>query len=149
MSVAERRQMRTGRGIIEPINAPAFPRAIQRAYTGLRLTFTVIPIAAGLDKFFHLLTNWDHYVAPVVSTRLGQTTTHDFMLAVGVVEIIAGLLVAFIPRVGAFVVSAWLAVIVANLLIGGGYYDVAARDAGLCLGAFSLGQLALGIHRRP
>ena len=146
MAVIEGTKVRSGRGIVEAINAPVHPKAMQRGYTGLRIGYTLLPIVAGADKFFHALTNWDQYVTPSIALRVGATTTHNLMYAVGVVEIIAGLLVAFAPRIGAFIVSAWLVVICANLLIGQGYYDIVARDAVLCLGAFSLGQLAVGMR---
>src|SRR5205085_2382031 len=97
---------------------------------------------AGLDKFAHLLANWDKYLAPPFARMLGSAGAHTFMLVVGVVEIIAGLLVAIRPRIGAYVVAAWLAGIILNLAIGGQYLDVALRDLGLCLGALALGRLA-------
>jgi hypothetical protein len=107
----------------------------------LRLGFTVAPILAGLDKFFNLLVNWDQYLPPFVNNMLGGHG-HELMLAVGVIEIIAGLGVAFKPRVFAYVVSAWLILIVINLLMIPGYFDVALRDFGLALGAFALARLS-------
>jgi hypothetical protein len=94
-----------------------------------------------LDKFFHLLTNWDMYLAPQIA-RMLPVSGHQFMLAVGAVEVIAGLLVAIKPRFGAYVVAAWLLGIICNLLMTGGFFDVALRDFGLMLGAISLGRLA-------
>jgi hypothetical protein len=112
-----------------------------QAFQLLRLGFTIAPIIAGLDKFLGLLTNWDKYLAPQVSSTLG-VHPHTFMMIVGVIEIIAGLLVAVNPRIGGYVVSAWLLGIIVNLLLVGGFLDVALRDLGLLLGALALSRLA-------
>jgi uncharacterized membrane protein YphA (DoxX/SURF4 family) len=110
-----------------------------QAYQALHVGFTIAPIIAGADKFVGFLTNWDKYLAPFVGNYV---PAHTFMLAVGVIEIVAGLLVAVMPRVGAYVVCAWLVGIIVNLLMLGSYYDVALRDLGLAIGAFALGRLA-------
>ena len=112
-----------------------------QAYHILRLGFTVAPIAAGLDKFFHLLVDWDQYLPPSVN-RLTGGHGHELMLAVGVIEVVAGLGVWFKPRVFAYVVAAWLLVVVVNLLLIPGYFDVALRDVGLALGALALARLS-------
>jgi uncharacterized membrane protein YphA (DoxX/SURF4 family) len=114
----------------------------------LRIGFTVLPIVAGLDKFFHFLTNWDEYLAPMVAQNVTGfgIDAHTFMLAVGVVEIVAGLGVAIWPRVFGYVVMLWLWGIVVNLLIHGEYFDVALRDFGLSLGAFSVARMAQVLH---
>src|SRR5438105_2702676 len=112
-----------------------------QAYQILHFAFTVAPIVAGLDKFFHFLVNWDMYLAPAIA-RLSPIGAHELMLIVGVVEIAAGLSVAFRPRIGAYVVAAWLLGIIVNLLLIPGYYDVALRDFGLMLGALALGKLS-------
>jgi hypothetical protein len=112
-----------------------------QAYQILHVAFTVAPILAGLDKFFHLLTNWDQYLAPVVNRILGGHG-HAFMLAVGVIEIVAGIGVALWPRVFAYVVFAWLLGIIVNLLLIPGYYDIALRDLGLSLAALALARLS-------
>ncbi|HXQ73084.1 MAG TPA: hypothetical protein VN844_21470 [Pyrinomonadaceae bacterium] len=112
-----------------------------QAYQILRTGFTVAPIVAGLDKFFHLLVNWDQYLPAFVNNLTGGHG-HQLMLAVGVIEIVAGLGVAFKPRLFAYVVSAWLLLIVANLLLIPGYFDVALRDFGLSLGALALARLS-------
>jgi hypothetical protein len=114
---------------------------IRQAYQILRFGFIVAPIVAGLDKFFHLLVNWDQYLAPVANRLLGGHG-HEFMLVVGVIEIAAGLGVAFKPRLFAYVVAAWLFCIICNLLAIPGYYDVALRDLGLLLAALALGRLS-------
>jgi uncharacterized membrane protein YphA (DoxX/SURF4 family) len=118
----------------------------RQAFQILRLGFTVAPIVAGLDKFFHLLVNWDQYLPPVVNNALGGHG-HQFMFVVGVIEIIAGLGVAFKPRIFAYVVSAWLLLIVVNLLLIPGYFDVALRDFGLALAALALGRLSQEFDR--
>jgi len=112
-----------------------------QAFQILRLGFTVAPIIAGLDKCLQLLTNWDKYVAPAVPATLG-IAPHTFMMIVGVIEIAAGLLVAVRPRFGGYLVSAWLVGIIVNLVLVGGYLDVALRDLGLAMGAFALARLA-------
>jgi hypothetical protein len=112
-----------------------------QAYKLLHIGFIVAPIVAGADKFFHFLVNWDQYLAPFV-TRLIGGQAHAFMLAVGVIEIAAGLLVAFKPRIGGYVVAAWLWGIILNLLLIPGYLDVALRDFGLSLGALALARLS-------
>jgi hypothetical protein len=111
------------------------------AFALLRTAFTVAPIVFGLDKFFNLLTDWQGYLAPLVD-RLMPGTGHQLMLAVGVVEIVAGVLVAVRPQLGGYVVAAWLAGIIMNLLLIPGFYDVALRDFGLLLAALALAQLA-------
>ena len=119
-----------------------------QAFQILRFGFTVAPIVAGLDKFFHLLTNWDQYLAPAIAAAL-PFDGHTFMLIVGVIEIVAGLLVWFKPRLGGYVVAAWLWGIIVNLLLIPGYYDVALRDLGLSLGALALARLAEVEERAP
>jgi uncharacterized membrane protein YphA (DoxX/SURF4 family) len=118
-----------------------------QAYRILQFGFTVAPILAGLDKFFHLLVNWDQYV-PAVVANVSPTPPHTLMLVVGVIEIVAGIGVALKPRIFAYVVAAWLAVIIINLLLVPGYFDVALRDFGLLLGALALGQLSQQFARK-
>ena len=111
------------------------------AYRLLRTVFAVAPIVFGLDKFAGVLTDWEMYLAPWVND-LVPGTAHQAMLAVGVIEIVAGLAVAFVPRYGALLVAAWLAGIIVNLVSMGDYYDVALRDFGLLVGALALAALA-------
>ena len=111
-----------------------------QAYQILHIAYTIAPVVAGLDKFTHLLVNWDRYLSPIVP-RFGLSV-HTFMLGIGVVEVIAGLLVAFAPRVGAWIVGLWLCGIILNLLTIPGYFDIALRDFGLALGAFAFARLA-------
>ena len=112
-----------------------------QAYQVLHLGFTVAPILAGLDKFFHLLVNWDQYLPSFVNNLTGGRG-HQLMLVAGVIEIIAGLGVWFKPKLFAYVVSAWLLLIIVNLLLIPGYFDVALRDFGLALGALALARLS-------
>ena len=112
-----------------------------QAYQILHLGFTVAPIVAGLAKFFNLLVNWEQYLPGFVNNMTGGHG-HELMLAVGVIEIVAGLGVAFKPRLFAYVVAAWLLLIVVNLLMIPGYFDVALRDFGLSLGALALARLS-------
>jgi hypothetical protein len=119
-----------------------------QAYAVLRTAFVVAPIIFGLDKFTDLLVHWDQYLAPVLSRPL-PVTPHQAMYAVGVVEVVAGLVVAFHPRLGALVVAAWLGGIIVNLLLLPGFYDVALRDFGLLLAAVALQRLATRFDPRP
>lgn len=114
---------------------------VWQAYQILHVAFTIAPIIAGADKFFHLLVNWDMYLAPTIA-NLSPVGGHNLMLAVGVIEIVAGILVAIKPRIGAYVVALWLFGIIVNLLMIPGFYDIALRDLGLCLGALALGRLS-------
>ena len=131
-----------------PVSRPSFlgMGPANQAFRLLHVGFAVLPILAGLDKFFDLLGNWDQYLAPVV-TRVLPLGTHTFMLIVGVIEIIAGLVVAFRPQIGAYVVALWLWGIIVNLLLLGGYYDIALRDFGLSLGAIALARLSQEFNR--
>ena len=120
----------------------------RQAYFILYAGFTLLPILAGLDKFFHLLVDWDVYLAPIV-TRVLPVSGHTFMLLVGAIEIVAGLLVFFRPQIGAYVVAFWLWGIIVNLLLIPGYYDIAVRDFGLSLGALALARLSEGFGSHP
>ena len=115
----------------QPIATPTRPA--YQAYQLLYLGFIIAPLVAGVDKFTNILTDWSQYLAPVAGT---------FMLFVGIVEIGAAALVAMRPTIGAYVVAAWLAGIVINLLLIPGYLDVALRDFGLMLGALALARLS-------
>ena len=116
-------------------------RSAYQAYQILHVGFVAAPVLAGLDKFLHLLTNWDQYLAPAIA-NLSPIGGHGLMLVVGGIEIIAGGLVAFRPRIGAYVVTAWLLAIIINLLLIPGYFDIALRDFGLALGALALARLS-------
>lgn len=112
-----------------------------QAFFVLRTVFTVAPIVFGLDKFTNYLVDWDIYLAPWINDIIPGTGTQA-MYAVGVVEILAGLAVAIMPRYGGWLVAAWLGGIIVNLLTLSGYYDVALRDFGLLVAAIALARLA-------
>jgi hypothetical protein len=123
------------------------PRAAEQAFLMLRTIFTVAPILFGLDKFFDLLINdWAVYLAPEFD-QIIPGTAHQAMLMVGVIEIVAGVLVWFRPRIGGFVVAAWLAGIILNYLLIGDFYDIALRDFGLLVAALALTRLATAFGR--
>jgi len=131
-----------GRPISEVrVHGPAY-----QAYQILHIAFILAPLLAGLDKFFHVLTNWDMYLSPAFA-RLASMSAHNLMLAVGVVEIIAALIVAFKPYYGGYLVTLWLWAIIINLLLIPGYYDIALRDFGLSLGAVALARLSKDFSR--
>jgi hypothetical protein len=109
------------------------------AYKILYVGFIILPIIAGIDKYFHYLTDWNQYLSPWIA---GLVPAGIFMKAVGAIEVVAGFLVMFSPRVGALVVAAWLGGIILNLLSIPGYFDVALRDFGLLLGAVALANLS-------
>jgi hypothetical protein len=118
-----------------------------QAFWLLRIGLTVAPILFGLDKFAHLLVDWDVYLAPEFSDVL-STDAHTLMYFVGVIEIVAGLAVAFRPRFGGYLVAAWLGGIIVNLLMMADFYDVALRDFGLLLAALTLARLAAAFPSR-
>ena len=119
----------------------AAPDRARQAFRILHLGFIVAPVLAGLDKFFEVLVDWDRYLAPVATDVL-PVSGHTVMLAVGVIEIAAGVLVALRPRIGGYVVAVWLWAIIVNLLVLGDYFDIALRDFGLSLAALALARLA-------
>ncbi len=118
-----------------------------QAFRILQFGFTVAPILAGLDKFFHLLVNWDQYLPGVVA-GISPLPSHTLMLVVGVIEIVAGIGVALRPRIFAYIVAAWLALIIIHLLLIPGYFDVALRDFGLLLAALALARLSHQFSRK-
>jgi hypothetical protein len=133
------------------IHAPERPASFQdpayQAFWLLRIAFVVAPILFGLDKFAHVLVDWDKYLAPEF-TDLFNAQAHTLMYGVGAIEIVAGLVVALRPRFGGYLVAAWLAGIITNLLLIGDYYDVALRDFGLLLAALTLARLATAFPAR-
>jgi uncharacterized membrane protein YphA (DoxX/SURF4 family) len=116
-------------------------KVIDSIWWTLRLSFGLVPLLAGLDKFLNLLTEWPKYVAPALAHALPVTPQH-FMYVVGVIEIVAGLAVLFTPwtKVFAYVVAAWLVGIALNLVLGG-FYDIAVRDLVMAASAISLARL--------
>jgi uncharacterized membrane protein YphA (DoxX/SURF4 family) len=132
-------------------HVPARPATLQdpayQAFWLLRIGFVVAPILFGLDKFLDWLVDWERYLAPEINDII-PGDAHQAMLAVGVVEIVAGLVVAIQPRFGGYLVAAWLAGIIVNLLLIGDYYDIALRDFGLLLAALTLARLATAFPAR-
>jgi hypothetical protein len=124
-----------------PLRSAGLSDPAYQAFLLLRTVFTVAPVVFGLDKFADVLTHWSRYLAPTIND-LVPGNAHQAMLIVGVVEVAAGLLVALRPRVGGYVVAAWLAGIILNLLLIPGFYDVALRDFGLFVAALALARLA-------
>ena len=128
-------------GSLDSTGSPAY-----QAYQILHIGFTVAPILAGLDKFLNVLTDWDKYLAPSVNNILGGHG-RQFMMAVGVIEMVAGIGVLIKPKIFGYVVGLWLLGIIVNLLMIPGYFDVALRDLGLSLGAFALARLSATYDR--
>jgi hypothetical protein len=126
--------------------APRRTDGAQVAFQLLRTLFTVAPVLFGLDKFTNLMTDWEDYLAPWINDIV-PGSAHDAMLMVGVIEIVAGVVVAVMPRFGGPLVAVWLAGIIINLLTLGDYYDVALRDFGLMVSALALTALAFDRHR--
>lgn len=133
----------TGQQVRERVSDPAF-----QAFALLRLGLTVAPILFGLDKFLDWLVDWRIYLAPQINDVI-PGNAHQAMLAVGVIEIIAGLVVALRPKWGGYLVAAWLGGIIVNLLVLADHYDVALRDFGLLLAALTLARLATAFDRTP
>ncbi|MGH8791213.1 MAG: hypothetical protein ACRDXX_01010 [Stackebrandtia sp.] len=119
---------------------------VYQAFWLLRLAFTAAPILFGLDKFTNLLVDWPVYLAPWIDDIVPGAAAQA-MYAVGVVEILAGIVVAAAPRFGGLLVAAWLAGIIVNLLTVPGFYDIALRDFGLLVAAVALARLATTYSR--
>ena len=116
-------------------------QSIKPTFNLLKLTFGIVPIVAGLDKFTNLLTHWENYIHPGIAGMI-PFAPHTFMMIVGVIEIIAGIIVLAKPAIGGYIVAAWLALIALTLLASGNYLDVAVRDLVMAIGAFSLARIA-------
>ena len=125
----------------------SFQDPAYQAFWLLRVAFVVAPVLFGLDKFAHVLVDWDKYLAPEF-TDLFNAQAHTLMYGIGAIEIVAGLAVALRPRFGGYLVAAWLAGIITNLLLMADYYDVALRDFGLLLAALTLARLATAFPTR-
>lgn len=107
----------------------------------LKYTFGIVPIVAGLDKFTNILTNWSQYVSEAFANLLPFEPS-TFMMIIGVIEIIAGILVLINTKIGAYVVSAWLTAIALSLILSWSYVDVAVRDLVMAVSAFCLAKLS-------
>jgi hypothetical protein len=114
---------------------------IRPVYHLLKVTFGIVPIVAGFDKFTNLLTNWEKYIHPGIESLL-PFSPHIFMMITGVIEMAAGIMVLIKPAIGGLVVAAWLTLIALTLLAGGNFLDVAVRDLMMAIGAFSLARIA-------
>ena len=133
--------------VVEPARRPLRADPAAQAFWLLRTGFIVAPILFGLDKFFDVMVDWKTYLAPEINDIV-PGNAHQAMLIVGVIEIVAGLVVAIRPRFGAYLVAAWLGGIIVNLLLQAEYYDIALRDFGLMIGALALARLAV-VYDRP
>lgn len=118
------------------INAP------QSVFKMLHIVFVVVPVVAGLDKFFNILCDWTQYISPMMENML-PFSPHIFMMIVGVIEIVAGILVFIKPKIGGLIVSAWLTLIALSLLISWHHPDVAVRDLVMAISAFSMSRLSI------
>ena len=116
-------------------------QAIKPTFNLLKLTFGIVPIVAGLDKFTNLLTDWGQYVHPGI-IRMLPFSPHVFMIIVGIIEIVAGIIVLKKTEIGAYIVAAWLTLIALTLLFNGKFMDVAVRDLVMAISAFSLARLS-------
>ncbi|WP_018343187.1 hypothetical protein [Cytophaga aurantiaca] len=116
-------------------------QSIKPVFNLLKGTFGIVPIVAGLDKFTNLLTNWEEYIHPGVVGML-PFSPHVFMMIVGVIEIIAGVIVLKKTEIGGYIVAAWLTLIALTLLVSLKYMDVAVRDLVMAISAFSLARIA-------
>lgn len=116
-------------------------QTIKPTFNLLKLTFGIVPIVAGLDKFTNLLTNWEQYIDPNIGSML-PFDGHTFMMIVGVIEIVAGVIVLKKPEIGGYIVAAWLTLIALTLLAGFNYVDVAVRDLVMAISAFAMARMA-------
>ena len=123
---------------METLNAN---QTLNSVFNILKLTYGLVPIVAGLDKFTNLLTDWEKYLHPGIAAMI-PFSPHTFMIIVGVIEIIAGIIVLVKPAAGGYIVMAWLTLIAVTLLASGNYFDVAVRDLVMAIGAFSLARMA-------
>ncbi|HYJ64700.1 MAG TPA: hypothetical protein VEV62_13210 [Parafilimonas sp.] len=119
-------------------------KPVNATFNLLRITFGIVPIVAGLDKFTDILTHWENYLNPAIAHML-PFSAHTFMMIVGVIEIIAGIIVFIKPAIGGFIVAAWLTLIALTLLASGNYLDVAVRDLVMAISAFSLARIARAV----
>jgi uncharacterized membrane protein YphA (DoxX/SURF4 family) len=116
-------------------------QTVKPTFTLLKLTFGIVPIVAGLDKFTNLLTHWENYINPGIMGII-PFTAYTFMMIVGIIEIVAGIIVLAKPAIGGIIVAAWLTLIAITLIAGGNFLDVAVRDLVMAIAAFSMTRLA-------
>lgn len=116
-------------------------QSLNSTFNLLKYVLVVVPIVAGADKFTNLLTNWEQYVNPSIADLL-PVSAGVFMMVVGIIEIVAGLIVFKKPEIGGYIVAAWLTLIALSLLVGFIYVDVAVRDLVMAIAALSMARLA-------
>jgi hypothetical protein len=116
-------------------------QSLTQPFNLLKFTFGIVPIVAGADKFTNLLTNWEQYINPSIAGLL-PFSGHTFMMIVGVIEIVAGIIVLKKTEIGGYIVAAWLTVIALTLLLGFNYVDVAVRDLVMAISAFAMARLS-------
>ncbi|WP_037573456.1 hypothetical protein [Sporocytophaga myxococcoides] len=115
--------------------------SLRSVFNLLKFTYVIVPIVAGLDKFTNILTTWENYLNPSLEPML-PFSPHIFMMIVGVIEIVAGVIVLIKPQIGGLIVAAWLTLIAITLITSGRYFDIAVRDLTMAIGAFSMSRLA-------
>jgi uncharacterized membrane protein YphA (DoxX/SURF4 family) len=116
-------------------------QALASVHTLLKLTFGIVPVVAGLDKFTNILTQWENYLHPGLVAML-PFEPNTFMMIIGVIEIVAGVIVLLKPAIGGYIASAWLTLIAMTLLASGNHLDVAVRDLVMAIGAYSLARIS-------
>ncbi len=123
------------------MESTSLQQSIKPTFNLLKLTFGIVPIVAGLDKFTNILTHWEQYINPTLGNML-PFSGHIFMMIVGVIEIVAGIIVLKKTELGGYIVAAWLTVIALTLLVGFNFVDVAVRDLVMAISAFSMARMA-------
>jgi hypothetical protein len=131
---------------VQPASRSQLADPAYQAFALLRLGFTLAPILFGLDKFLDWLVDWRIYLAPEFNDII-PGNAHQALLAIGVIEVVAGVVVAVRPKFGGYLVAVWLAGIILNLLLQADFYDIALRDFGLLLAALTLARLATAFER--
>lgn len=116
-------------------------QSLTQTFNLLKYTFGIVPIVAGADKFTNLLTNWEQYINPAMADLLPFSAS-TFMMIVGVIEIIAGIIVLKKAGIGGYIVAAWLTAIALTLLLGFNYVDVAVRDLVMAISALAMARLS-------
>lgn len=120
--------------------------SLRSTYQLLKFTFGIVPIVAGIDKFTDILTQWDKYLHPGLANII-PFAPHTFMIIVGIIEIAAGIIVLAKPKIGGYIVAAWLTSIALTLLASGNYLDVAVRDLVMAIAAFSTARMATAFEK--
>src|SRR4051812_4067904 len=131
---------------VQPASRDQLSNPVFQAFALLRIGFTVAPILFGLDKFLDWLVDWKIYLAPQINDLI-PGNAHQAMLAIGVIEVVAGIAVAVRPKLGGYLVAAWLGGVIVDLLLQADHYDIALRAFGLLLGALTLARLATAFER--